>query len=378
MNRVVELWGARAALVAALGAGAVIACRSGTSVDGAAPGNDGGASSGDATASSSGGSSSGLPAAGCLADPSPCGTTTPTLHPSAAGTLYCGGTGATTLSCAIGQQCCLGGALGDGGFAPEQCAARGQPCANGGGGGTGTPGLPIACYSSGDCAANGASGDVCCLKGASPTSPACAWPRYANGQGIACETACGADEVRVCTSNDDCPSGTTCVPGKWKIFQVGFCLAGISCEASSTSSSSSSSSGASGGGCGTNDGFDVVPCAGGGYCPAHSTCQPPSGCNCNAGYRAVDCAGKACAGACNAPSWQCAPQTSGSSGSTSSSGSTCGREGAGCSSDSNCCSGLRCDEGDFSCSSTCRQSGDGCIVNSDCCSYDCQFDGTCG
>jgi hypothetical protein len=28
----------------------------------------------------------------------------------------------------------------------------------------------------------------------------------------------------MCSQQSDCPSGTTCTAGRWKIYEVGFCL----------------------------------------------------------------------------------------------------------------------------------------------------------
>ena len=35
---------------------------------------------------------------------------------------------------------------------------------------------------------------------------------------------CAAGEVQICSSAADCPAGKQCIAGKWKIFQVGFCM----------------------------------------------------------------------------------------------------------------------------------------------------------
>jgi hypothetical protein len=60
----------------------------------------------------------------------------------------------------------------------------------------------------------------------------CGYPKATQGTAVVCESsdagvapgACAAGEVELCSSQADCPTGTTCTPGKWKIFQVGFCL----------------------------------------------------------------------------------------------------------------------------------------------------------
>jgi hypothetical protein len=79
-----------------------------------------------------------------------------------------------------------------------------------------------------DCTANGvANAAACCLRGATaPVNPTgCSYPRSILGSQVTCETsACAAGEVQICASQSDCPAGKTCTPGKWKIYQVGFCL----------------------------------------------------------------------------------------------------------------------------------------------------------
>lgn len=163
-----------------------------------------------------------------------CGST-PTLHTDPAGSIFCGfATDGGTLICGTGQECCLGGALGGGTYAPEQCAATGSICANGGSADAGgSAALPIECNQIADCTTDGVAATACCLQGATAPAPApgCTYPRARAGTGIVCEngtgagpTACAAGEVNICSSQADCPTGTTCTAGKWKIFQVGFCL----------------------------------------------------------------------------------------------------------------------------------------------------------
>jgi len=158
------------------------------------------------------------------APPAGCGAP-PALHPSAPGHLYCD----SALTCSTGQECCLGGATGINQYAPDTCNPLGAACTNGGSPDTGgSAGVPIACMQVSDCTGNGVAGaEACCLRGA--TAPAmqtsCLYPRSILGKDVVCETSeCGADEVQLCTSASDCPSGKTCTPGKWKIYQLGFCL----------------------------------------------------------------------------------------------------------------------------------------------------------
>ena len=158
----------------------------------------------------------------------------PTLHMDPAGSVYCGyGVDGGSLVCGTGQECCLGGAIGVNTYAPDECAATGTSCTNGGTADAGgSAAIPIACQQIADCTADGVAATACCLQGATAPAPApgCTYPRSRSGSAIVCEgtgtgpTACAAGEVNICSSQADCPSGTTCTAGKWKIFQVGFCL----------------------------------------------------------------------------------------------------------------------------------------------------------
>jgi hypothetical protein len=170
---------------------------------------------------------------GTIAD---CGST-PTLHVDEAGTIFCGFTDAA-LDCVTGQECCLGGYLVDSGtFAGQQCAASGATCSNGVfGSDAAAPPIPITCSQIADCKANGVTNAVaCCLQGATAPAdaPTCTYPKATLGTAVVCESndagangaaPCATGEVQICSSQADCPTGTTCTPGKWKILQVGFCL----------------------------------------------------------------------------------------------------------------------------------------------------------
>jgi hypothetical protein len=165
-----------------------------------------------------------------------CGST-PTLHVDEAGAIYCGFTDAG-LGCPTGQECCLGGFLVDSGtFEAQQCAAFGATCTNGVyGSDAAAPPIPIMCGQIADCKANGLIEAVaCCLQGATAPAapPTCTYPKATLGTAVVCESsdagatgpaACATGEVQICSSQADCPTGTTCTPGKWKILEVGFCL----------------------------------------------------------------------------------------------------------------------------------------------------------
>jgi hypothetical protein len=163
--------------------------------------------------------------------PVDCGSA-PTLHQDPSGNIFCGyGADGGKVECTTGTECCLGGDLGGGTFAPEQCGARGGTCTNGGEiDAGGSPAVPIGCMQIADCTANGvASAAACCLQGATSTAT-CSYPKAEYGTAVVCETGntspgtCAAGELEICSSQSDCPTGTTCTAGKWKLFQVGFCL----------------------------------------------------------------------------------------------------------------------------------------------------------
>jgi hypothetical protein len=100
--------------------------------------------------------------------------------------------------------------------------------------------IGIACNQTSDCAANGMTGSVaCCLQGAKGPNPVtgCGYDKASSGTAVVCEATTGgtttdagymvgtclAGETQICSSDTDCPTGTTCKPGKWKIYQIGFC-----------------------------------------------------------------------------------------------------------------------------------------------------------
>jgi len=134
----------------------------------------------------------------------------------------------------------LGGSLGTTPqtYAPQICAASAAGCAIPS---EGTGPIPIQCNQLSDCEQNGSPGaTACCLQGA--TVPAmqagCTYLKSTKGNAILCEnvvdggtdggspaaTACtGSGDVQVCSADIDCPSGMHCIPGKWKIYQIGFC-----------------------------------------------------------------------------------------------------------------------------------------------------------
>lgn len=168
----------------------------------------------------------------CVDEDSDAGCKASCLVQSPPGDLFCGyGADGGQLTCTTGQQCCLGGSIGGGAYDPEQCgtwSATGTGCSNPPDGGIG-----IACQQISDCKANGvADATACCLQGASVAQlTGCASFKATHGTGIVCESSgtgsvspCKAGEVQVCASQADCPTSTTCKPGRWELFEVGFCL----------------------------------------------------------------------------------------------------------------------------------------------------------
>jgi hypothetical protein len=167
-----------------------------------------------------------------------CGST-PHQHLTEAGSIFCTFGDAGDVFCPTGQQCCLGGSLGKGaGYAPDECAPFGGSCDNPADGG----GIPILCNQVSDCVANGVTAaTACCLQGASMNAiKGCNFPKYSGGTAIVCEGdggapaagdsggsaagECAAGEVQICIEDSDCPAGKTCTYGKWKIYQLGFCM----------------------------------------------------------------------------------------------------------------------------------------------------------
>jgi hypothetical protein len=216
------------------GTDAMTSTDSSTSLE-AATNDDSGASDGSATDASNGvDSSDGADSGGAIVDSgapvdASCGSN-PTLHADTPGDIFCGydfDAGAN-LSCTTGQQCCLGGYIDGGTYAAQACSTW-----NAGATGCNNPGpdaIGVACAQNSDCTANGfsATNVACCLRGAmGPADDDCNYPKATLGTAVVCETTqgsgCATGEIQICSSDSDCPTGKTCVAGKWKILQVGFC-----------------------------------------------------------------------------------------------------------------------------------------------------------
>lgn len=177
------------------------------------------------------GQDSGIPDTGTDSTTADCGSI-PSLHTSEAGAIFCGylPDGGSSFSCTTGQECCLGGKQGTS-FLPEKCLTFGATCDNPLPDASTSPGLAIECNQNADCTANGQSGAVCCLQGATtPVQVAgCGYYKSTQGTAITCETAnagacTGPTDIQICEQQADCPSGKTCTPMKWKLYQLGFCL----------------------------------------------------------------------------------------------------------------------------------------------------------
>jgi hypothetical protein len=241
--------------VITLGGMTVAACSSSTSPNPVTGDDSGTGSTGQDSGTGSTGQDSGTGSTGedsgtgSTGQDSGTGTTTcknPQLHPNPAGDVYCGyasddaGGTIDCLSDSGTPQCCLGGTLGSG-FAPQACVAFGVGnCAADTA--EGTKPDDIQCNQISDCTANGVTGAACCLQGTTSTPAAQAgctptWYKQSGGKAIACEVSdagttgggvpsCASGEVQVCSSDLDCPTGTFCQAMSWKIFDIGFCLAG--------------------------------------------------------------------------------------------------------------------------------------------------------
>lgn len=163
----------------------------------------------------------------------------PTLHANPAGSIFCGygpdvdaGGDGGTITCGVGSQCCLGGEVSaSSGYSPQTCStwtANGVGCDNpAADSGAEYAAIGIACNQNSDCTSNGqATGGSCCLVGATVSTVAgCSYPKAKSGTVIQCEStpSCAAGEIQVCSAQADCPTGTTCTAGKWKLYDLGFC-----------------------------------------------------------------------------------------------------------------------------------------------------------
>jgi hypothetical protein len=165
------------------------------------------------------------------------------LHQNPPGAVYCGYDDAgNTFSCtadAGGAQCCLGGEIAPKTFDPQVCVPFATTCTNQSANldaASTTPAVPIECNQVSDCVAAGqAHASACCLQGGTGPNQVsgCGYSKATQGTAIVCEgdagtaggaTNCAAGEIQICSSQADCPSGTTCTAGTWKIYQIGFCL----------------------------------------------------------------------------------------------------------------------------------------------------------
>jgi hypothetical protein len=154
----------------------------------------------------------------------------PTLHAASAGSIYCGfnnsDAGPPDITCMTGQQCCVGGSIGGGNYANDDCEPWGTECMNPAG-----KGLAVPCEQPSDCMANdGGTGQICCLMGTQPAMDVMAGCttvlKASGGTGTQCNvgTSCGNGNTQLCLSNTDCPMGMTCQPFHWKIIELGACM----------------------------------------------------------------------------------------------------------------------------------------------------------
>ena len=79
------------------------------------------------------------------------------------------------------------------------------------------------------------AGAACCLVGGATQPamvPGCGYYKSSKGTAVSCEGSgdggsvptCAAGEFNICAANTDCPNGMTCIPMKWKLYQLGFCM----------------------------------------------------------------------------------------------------------------------------------------------------------
>jgi hypothetical protein len=131
------------------------------------------------------------------------------------------------FSCDAGTECCVGGSIGGGMYAPDDCEPWGSACTN-----PATKGLAVPCEQPSDCMANddAGAGQICCLMGTAPAMDVIAGCttvlKASGGSGTKCMTAtsCGNGNTQLCLSNADCPMGMTCAPFHWKIIELGACM----------------------------------------------------------------------------------------------------------------------------------------------------------
>lgn len=161
--------------------------------------------------SSTPGSDSSAPGDDAGAD---CGST-PTLHVSDGGKIFCPfGEGGAPHDCPSGGTCCLPNSV-NGTFPDSVCNPSG-----------GCTGKTIACEATEDCLGGG---KVCCYSGGQPKLvQGCGYLKATNLNYTRCEqdtcatTDAGA-ELKVCTRDDECATGTHCVPFKTTGLQLGIC-----------------------------------------------------------------------------------------------------------------------------------------------------------
>jgi hypothetical protein len=156
----------------------------------------------------------------------------PDLHPTEAGTIFCGYDDAGNgFNCTTGNQCCLGGSTGSDTFAPEGCYAWGGVCPNPAPDG----GNPIECEQTADCLANGSDAGpnvACCREGAGAPAVVMGCQagdlKSSGGKGIFCEqgpTCTNSGALQICETNAECgDAGKVCTPMRWKIYEIGFCM----------------------------------------------------------------------------------------------------------------------------------------------------------
>jgi hypothetical protein len=211
-------WILAGALTASAALGAACSSSSSSSNGGGGDAMDAGGGGGDGAASMDSGGGSGDAGAsdammhhdGSEID-SGCSTT---LHPTAAGTIYCPSVAAgsmDTMCTAMTQHCCMPSKMSG---MMSTCVASGTACPAGGG----NMGSKVwECSEPANCP----SGQVCCATG-TIGSGTCGAFQISMFGGTKCAASCAANEGVVCQAQSDCTTGA-CTPGTAGGATLGLC-----------------------------------------------------------------------------------------------------------------------------------------------------------
>jgi hypothetical protein len=156
--------------------------------------------------------------------------TTPKLFPGNGTTLYCPfiGDGGDVPDAAgyctpKTDECCVGGSLDGGGFAPSSCNPIHAACTDG------KFPTQIECEDPAtDCPH---AGDLCCASAATPNTgsvpqwvASCGYYQLAEWDYNKCAATCSNTEVQICATQAECPANTLCTPFRTtKGANLGWC-----------------------------------------------------------------------------------------------------------------------------------------------------------